>query len=277
LRLSDPGVRRALRLSANAGLVAILYWLNTYTPADLRLGILYVVPVVLATWHDGVVAGIVFAAAASVLRYLAGLEQMPGPTSLADRLLNEATFLLVVGVAMAGFAQLRRTQRELARLASHDPLTGALSAAAFSARLATELERARRYSRPLALLYLDLDDFKAVNDRHGHGTGDAVLRLVGDAIKGGLRQADVVGRLGGDEFAVLMPETVGEVALAAASRLATNIRSAFQGTPSVTVSIGVVASPASGGAPEELLRQADAAMYKAKRGGKDRVVQVASG
>ena len=134
----------------------------------------------------------------------------------------------------------------------------------------------RRYSRPLALLYLDLDDFKAVNDQHGHQTGDAVLRLVANAMRRAIRQSDIVGRLGGDEFGVLMPETDGVVAEAAATRLASGIRTVFQGTPSVTASIGLVSTinVASLGV-EELLRRADTAMYEAKRSGKDRVVQVA--
>lgn len=274
--LSGPGVRRALRLGSNAVLVGGVYWLNAYTPADVRLGILYVVPVLLVTWQDGLAAGIVFAIGTTALRYVVGVAQMPPGTLPAARLANEAGFLVVVGIAMAGLVQLRRTQQALARLASYDQLTAALTAPAFATRLKTELERARRYHRPLALLYMDLDDFKAVNDRHGHGTGDAVLRLVGDAIQRTLREADVVGRLGGDEFAVLMPETDGAVALAAANRLAMAIRSTFQGTPSVTISIGIVTAPESGGDPDALLRSADAAMYEAKRGGKDRVIQVAT-
>jgi diguanylate cyclase (GGDEF)-like protein len=125
------------------------------------------------------------------------------------------------------------------------------------------------------LLYLDLDDFKAVNDRHGHQTGDAVLRLVANATRRAVRQTDVVGRLGGDEFGVLMPETDGAVAEAAATRLATGIRTVFQGTPSVTASIGLVSAVnAAATGAEELLHRADQAMYAAKRSGKDRVVQV---
>ncbi|HXQ28209.1 MAG TPA: GGDEF domain-containing protein [Gemmatimonadales bacterium] len=269
-------MRRVLRLTANAGLVVAVYWLDAHTAPDVRLGMLYAVPVVLVTWQDGLAAGIVFLAGTVVLGYAVGLDQLPVGTPFATRIVNEGAFALVVGIAMAGLVQLHRTQRDLARLATYDQLTGALTSPAFTARLAGELERSRRYHRPLALLYVDLDDFKAVNDRHGHGTGDAVLRLVGDAIQRALRQADVVGRLGGDEFAVLMPETEGTVALAAATRLAANIRGAFQGTPSVTASIGVVASGDSGGLPEELLRRADTAMYEAKRGGKDRVIQAAN-
>jgi diguanylate cyclase (GGDEF)-like protein len=253
-----------------------VYWLSGHTPPDVRLGILYIVPALLVTWHDGLTWGIAFAAGTGVLRYVTGLDQMPADTPVAIRLANEAAYLIVLGVAMAGLAQLQRTQADLERLATRDELTGALNARAFAERLAQELERNQRYKRPLAILYLDLDDFKAVNDQHGHQTGDAVLRLVANATRRAVRQSDIVARLGGDEFAVLMPETDGGVAEAAATRLASGIRTVFQGTPSVTASIGLVSTANVVDArPEELLRRADQAMYEAKRMGKDRVVQVA--
>jgi diguanylate cyclase (GGDEF)-like protein len=102
-----------------------------------------------------------------------------------------------------------------------------------------------------------------------------VLRLVADATRTAVRQADIVGRLGGDEFGVLMPETDGMVAHAAATRLASSIRTVFRGTPSVTASIGVVSVTGTEAGTDELLQKADQAMYQAKRAGKDRVVQVA--
>ena len=132
-----------------------------------------------------------------------------------------------------------------------------------------------KHRQSLALLYLDLDDFKVINDTHGHQTGDAVLRLVADAMRSSVRQADIVGRLGGDEFAVLMPETDAPLANAAAQRLAAGLRTVFKGTPTVTASIGVVSCTVSDANTDELLRRGDQAMYEAKRGGKDRVVQVA--
>jgi diguanylate cyclase (GGDEF)-like protein len=275
-RLSPaPELRRALRLAGDIVLVGIVYVLNSHAPIDVRLGILYIVPVLLVTWHDGIIWGIAFAVGTGVLRYLTGLDQMAPDTPLVIRLTNEAAYLIVLGVAMAGLAQLQHTQTALRQMATQDELTGALNARAFEERLAQELERDRRYNLPLALLYLDLDDFKMVNDRHGHRTGDAVLRLVVNATRRAVRQSDIIGRLGADEFAVLMPETEGAVAEAAATRLAEGIRTVFRGTPSVTASIGVVAAVnAASIRAEDLLRRADEAMYQAKRGGKDRVVQV---
>ncbi|PYO61665.1 MAG: hypothetical protein DMD49_04825 [Gemmatimonadetes bacterium] len=268
-------LRRAARLLGAVLLVGLVYWVNAQSPPDVRLGILYIVPVLLVTWHDGLGWGSAFAVGTAVLRYVIGLEQMPPDTGVTVRIANEAAYLTVVGVAMAGLVQLRRTQAQLEGMAAHDPLTGVLNSRAFAERLSQELDRNRRYNRPLALLYLDLDDFKAVNDRHGHQTGDAVLRLVAEATRSAVRQSDIVGRLGGDEFAVLMPETEGSVAHAAATRLAAGIRTVFRGTPSVTASIGLVSSLGAERGVEELLRRADEAMYEAKRAGKDRVVQVA--
>ena len=270
-----PGLLRALRLLGWAALVGGVYLLNTRTPGELRLGILYVIPVLLAAWHDGMDWGIAFALATSLLRFSVGIDQMPASTLLDYRVLNEVAYLAVVGVAIAGLSQLRHTHSQLEQLATQDSLTNVLNARAFSHELAQELSRNRRYGRPLALIYLDLDDFKSVNDAHGHATGDAVLRLVADAMRGAVRQADVVGRLGGDEFGVLMPETDGDVAHAAANRLVICIRTVFRGTPSVTASIGVVAVSGTEAGTDELLRKADQAMYAAKRAGKDRVVQVA--
>ena len=270
-----PGVGRALRLAVLALLAGGVYVLNTRTPGDLRLGILYVIPVLLAAWHDGLHWGIAFAIATSLLRFSVGIDQMPPATTLDYRVINELAYLAVVGVAITGLSQLRQTHERLEQLATHDPLTNVLNARSFARELAHELSRNRRYGRPLALIYLDLDNFKAVNDAHGHATGDAVLRLVADSIGGAVRQADIVGRLGGDEFGVLLPETDGTVAHAAATRLAAGIRTVFRGTPSVTASIGLVAVSGTEAGTDDLLRKADEAMYAAKHAGKDRVVQVA--
>jgi diguanylate cyclase (GGDEF)-like protein len=268
-------MRPALRLAGYVALILAVYWANDRTPPEVRLGILYIVPVLLVTWTEGIAWGLGFAAATIGLREIVAWEQLPPGTPVLWRLVNAASYVVVLGVAMAGLQRLRHIQQQLSRLATNDPLTGLVNARSFAARLTQELERNRRYPRPLALLYLDLDDFKVINDSHGHQTGDAVLRLVADAMRSSVRQADIVGRMGGDEFAVLMPETDSALADAAAKRLVAGLRSVFKGTPTVTASIGVVSCSAPDANTDELLRRADQAMYEAKRTGKDRVVQVA--
>jgi len=272
---ASPALRRALRLAAYVVLMLLVYWANVFTPSTARLAILYVVPVLLVTWTDGVVWGIVFGVASIGLREMVAWDQMPPETPLGWRIANGAAYVAVVALAMAGLENLRRSQALLARLVIQDQLTNVLNARAFAERLTQELDRNRRYPRPLALMYMDLDNFKVINDTHGHQTGDAVLRLVADAMRSSVRQADVVGRLGGDEFAVLMPETDAQLADAAAKRLVASLRNVFQGTPNVTASIGVVSCTATDASTDDLLRRADQAMYDAKKMGKDRVVQVA--
>ena len=270
----SPTLRRVLRLTAYMLLTLTVYWLNVSTPPMARLGVLYIIPVLLATWTEGWLWGIVFGIASIALREAVAWGQMPNET-MVWRLVNGLAYVAVVGVAMAGLQRLRRSQAQLAQLVTQDVLTNVLNARAFADRLGQELERNRRYPRPLTLIYLDLDNFKVINDTHGHQTGDAVLRLVADAMRTSVRTADVVGRLGGDEFAVLMPETDAQLADGAAKRLAASLRTVFKGTPSVTASIGVVSCTATDASTDDLLRRADQAMYDAKKSGKDRVVQVA--
>jgi diguanylate cyclase (GGDEF)-like protein len=268
-------VGRVLRLVGYVLLTALVYWANSATPSTARLGILYVIPVLLVTWTDGLIWGVVFGIASVALRETVALDQMPLDTPLPWRLANAGAYVAVLAVAIAGLRNLRRSQAQLAQLVIQDQLTNVLNARAFADRLGEELDRNRRYPRPLALLYMDLDNFKIINDSHGHQTGDAVLRLVADAMRSSVRHSDIVGRLGGDEFAVLMPETDAPLADAAAKRLVAGLRNVFKGTPNVTASIGVVSCTATDASTDDLLRRADQAMYDAKKMGKDRVVQVA--
>ena len=272
---SSSALRQTLRLAGYVLVTLLVYWINAVTPTDARFGILYIIPVLLVTWTEGLAWGIVFAVGTSILRETIAWVQMPAETLMIWRVLTGLGYIAVLAIAMAGLQTLRRSQAEMARLIVLDPLTNVLNARAFADRLGQELERNRRYPRPLALMYMDLDNFKVINDTHGHQTGDAVLRLVADAMRTSVRTADVVGRLGGDEFAVLMPETDPQLADAAAKRLVASLRNVFKGTPNVTASIGVVSCTATDASTDDLLRRADQAMYDAKKTGKDRVVQVA--
>ena len=170
----------------------------------------------------------------------------------------------------------RRSQEaELRHLADHDPLTGLLNRRAFERALDQHLARVRRYGVQGALLMIDLDGFKAVNDQHGHGTGDAVLAGVAERLRARLRTSDLLARLGGDEFAALLPaadraeaEHVARVAVEVVRDL-----SPEQGPP-VTASVGAVVLAEPELTAHVVQRQADRAMYAAKRAGRDRSVVV---
>src|SRR2546428_3547624 len=118
-----PELRRGLRLGVALALTALVYWVNLRTPGAFRLGILYVIPVLLAAWHDGLAWGIVFAGATCVLRYLVGIDQMPADTPLDARLANELSYLAVVAAGIPGVLQLRGPPAQPELLAPPPPLT----------------------------------------------------------------------------------------------------------------------------------------------------------
>jgi diguanylate cyclase (GGDEF)-like protein len=164
-------------------------------------------------------------------------------------------------------------------LSQEDSLTGLTNLRGFLQRVDEELSRAKRYRQPLALLLVDLDGLKGINDRHGHRAGDLALRHVATAIRAELRSADVGARWGGDEFAILAPNTFG----AAAFKLGERVRGLISRTGPhgpVTASIGIavfgVAHPNDGINPLDLIGAADEALYAAKCQGRDRVASFAA-
>lgn len=174
----------------------------------------------------------------------------------------------------------RRLERQntlLARLAAFDDLTGVYNRRSMSSALEAEVTRCVRYHHPLALLLLDLDHFKRVNDTYGHAAGDDVLRHFVQRVIPVLRATDILCRYGGEEFCVIMPETCQPNAVRAAER----IRHLVEEEPfesdgfriPVTVSIGLACLPQEfGGGPDALLEHADRALYEAKNSGRNRVV-----
>jgi diguanylate cyclase (GGDEF)-like protein len=180
----------------------------------------------------------------------------------------------VAGLALDRARALEEAQAS-ARVAAIDALTGLFNRRHFHSRLDEEVERARRQSSPLALLLLDVDNFKQLNDRLGHLVGDAVLRVVGDVLRRSVRLFDVCARFGGDEFAILMPGSGTESTRHVAERIREGVEdSRPAGGPwsddvRVTTSIGLATF--AGGTAEDLIGRADQALYAAKREGRNRV------
>jgi diguanylate cyclase (GGDEF)-like protein len=183
----------------------------------------------------------------------------------------EAAALLAAQAAASMDAALALVRER--RTASTDPLTGLLNRRGFGDRLELELETAAAERRPLSLLVLDCDDFKAVNDRGGHERGDRVLAEIGTLIRARLASTGAAGRLGGDEFAVMLPDTDAGAAHVRADdlRVALSRGLADAGT-NLHLSIGVATYPFDGAGGTQLLRAADQALYVAKSSGKDLVV-----
>jgi diguanylate cyclase (GGDEF)-like protein len=165
--------------------------------------------------------------------------------------------------------------REAQRLSTTDPLTGLWNFRYLSMSLAREIERATRFRRPLSVLMLDLDHFKAVNDTHGHPRGDAVLRELAARLNEQIREVDVLARYGGEEFVLVLPETTLEGAAVLADRICTAVRREPFGEDGevplrLTVSVGVAGFPDHAASAATLVRVADDALYVAKEAGRDR-------
>ncbi len=164
-------------------------------------------------------------------------------------------------------------------LACTDPLTGLFNVAHFYKALEEELERGMRYGSPFAILFMDVDNFKDINDRLGHLYGDRVLKAIGEAIQSSLRGSDMAARYGGDEFTVILPETQVEGAVRVAERVRSRVEALGRklGVEPLTLSIGIAVFPLDGITSEELVRRADWAMYQAKKMGGNRVFRLGTG
>jgi diguanylate cyclase (GGDEF)-like protein/PAS domain S-box-containing protein len=189
---------------------------------------------------------------------------------------------LIASTAIRDASERKRLEEDLRHLAEHDPLTELMNRRRFETEVARQAALARRYGQGGALLSVDLDGFKAVNDTYGHAAGDELLRRTADVLRGRLRETDMAARMGGDEFAVLLPAAGPDEAAIVATDLLREVRevSAELGDPAGvrrTASIGIAFLEASDDTPEKLLRRADVAMYEAKAAGGNRFVQSVHG
>ncbi|WP_038054422.1 GGDEF domain-containing protein [Thioalkalivibrio sp. ALJ1] len=167
-----------------------------------------------------------------------------------------------------------RMEDEVRRLAHTDWLTGLANRLSLGDTLETEMERSRRYGRPLSLIMFDIDHFKDFNDDYGHETGDEVLKKLADTVRKALREADALGRWGGEEFMIVVPETPCKGAATMAEKLRQTVAAMKTSCPiSVTASFGVT-DMRPGDTPKTFARRVDEAMYQAKEAGRNRVVSL---
>jgi len=215
-----------------------------------------------------------------LMAHLSQFSQMCGLIRQRDHAVHQLELqnLALESLVAERTRQLESQNKQLERLATRDPLTGLYNRRYIEEKLEEETARSRRYGPPLAVLLLDLDNFKQVNDTLGHPVGDEVLVTVAESLRKDVRQVDAVGRMGGEEFIVVLPNTsaaaagvLGDRARGRVSRIDSVIKP--DGTPlSITVSGGIAQFEAQDQSPKEMLERADKALYQAKREGKDRVV-----
>lgn len=234
----------------------------------------YVWPVVFAAYYfplRALVAEIVLVAGC----YAAVLTVIDPGSIAVTRWLIVVTMLAGVGGLIVRLqARVDELVSRLSDSARRDPLTGLLNRRGFEERLATELARATRAERPVALVVGDVDHFKSVNDMLGHPAGDAVLLRVAKVLERVGRAGDTVARLGGEEFVFIVPDADREMAFELAERARLAVEKAFAQEPvPLTVSFGAVAFPADGTTADSLLATADRALYAAKNAGRNRSIR----
>lgn len=249
--------------------VAVVGALDYASGPDLSFSIFYVLPVSCAAWFHSRRAGTGLAILSAIVWYVADAGWARHSSPLLP-LWNSGVRLGFFVLISALFAELRSRLEAEERMADTDPLTGALNRRCFFERAQAEIERSARFGGPFTVVYLDLDDFKSVNDAGGHAAGDALLREVAGILRSASRSQDLVGRLGGDEFVLLLVETPANAASPVVERLRRQLEGVGPGR--VTASLGAVSYETPPSDVQQMVSRADALMFEAKRGGKNAVV-----
>jgi diguanylate cyclase (GGDEF)-like protein len=207
------------------------------------------------------------------------LEQPYSPSAVATGVLAMVYFAVsfhaYVDRSMSYFKRMRDYNMQLQDLASHDPLTRVFNAGAYYRACDQQIHASQRANQSFAVLFIDLDHFKSINDTYGHSVGDDVLRAVAQTVQTSVRRSDIVGRIGGEEFSVFLPNTQVQ----GAQQLAETLRLAIESIHievggvrlKITASIGVAVKRFDQETMQAIQQHADQAMYEAKRGGRNRV------
>jgi diguanylate cyclase (GGDEF)-like protein len=256
-------------------IVAFVGVLNYRSGHEVSLLLFYLVPVIQTAWFVGTRAGIIMAFICAVVWFYTNFfllsNSLPPLISFWDTFMRLGIFLIVAYIISIQSA-LKRALESEKELSRTDHLTGALNSRAFSEAAMSEINRASRYGHPFSIAYIDLDDFKTVNDRNGHTMGNLLLRSVVESIREHIRSTDICARLGGDEFAILFPETGDEPVSVIMSKIRMGLSEKMKekGWP-VTASIGLVTYLKPPESFDEMIRKVDEVMYQVKKSGKNSV------
>lgn len=237
---------------------------------DLSLSVFYLVPIAIASWYVNRPLGI-------VLSLLCSLAWLWADTTAKQSAIfflpiwNASIRLSFFTLASDLISLQKRAYQKERGFARTDGLTGIYNRRFFRETLRLEIERSRRYKTSFALAYLDLDNFKAVNDRLGHQEGDRLLKILAHQLRETLRANDTVGRLGGDEFAILLSQIEPAKVHRSLERVQAQLQASVSSRWSVGFSIGVVVFAQSPVSVEDAIAQADQVMYDIKKSGKNRL------
>lgn len=250
--------------------VLLIGLLDYITGSEISVSLIYLLPIMLLAWLKGSGPAAVMSIFSALVLLFADIIDRQAYTHLAISIWNAIMGLgifLIVGYSFAAIKKLLLLEQEHAHT---DYLTGVANARSFYEQIQMELARSARYRRPVTIAYIDVDNFKQVNDTLGHATGDKVLRAVAQTIKSSLRSVDFVSRLGGDEFAFFMPETDVDQANIAVRKVQVRLQSIVKDSEwPVSFSIGIATCDDSTCTADKLIKAADELMYAAKKEGKN--------
>jgi diguanylate cyclase (GGDEF)-like protein len=249
--------------------IGIIDYLTGY---EISFSLFYLIPITLIAWFAGrrfgMIASIISASILLLAEYLARQPYSHTAIYFWNSTVRAGFFIIVTLL----LARLNETLKREKVLSSHDFLTGAVNTRQFTKILQSEIDRSQRYQHSFTLVYIDIDNFKTINDQFGHSVGDRVLSTVVDYAKGLLRKTDTVVRLGGDEFAFLMPETDQNAAAAVISRVRRGLLYEMENKNwLVTFSMGALTFLDMPGSADEAIKLADDLMYSVKNNTKDAV------
>jgi diguanylate cyclase (GGDEF)-like protein len=265
---------RRLAVALGAGMLLCAAFIDYLTTAEVSVSAIYLFAILTVSWNCGASWGFLFAAIAFAFQVALGLMDGHPFTSNRSFFFAQGNVLLEYSIAILLTAQLRRLLERERHTARVDLLTGVRNRQGFHEVLESEVERHVRNGASFCLAYIDVDDFKGVNDRYGHAEGDRLLEAVGHVTAKSIRRSDTVGRLGGDEFAVFFPETNQAEAMAIEFKLREALTTITQPRPwwSVSFSIGIATFVSMPKSADAAMAYVDQLMYRAKRGGKSNTV-----
>ena len=239
---------------------------------EWALSLFYLFPICVVTWFVGRWAGMLISVISATSWLIADLMMIKTFSNVVIPFLNETFRLTVFFIITFTLSALNNALKEQKKLALTDPLTGTGNRRAFLKLADIEINRSRRFNAPFSIAYIDLDNFKRINDHFGHSAGDMLLISVANTIKRNIRTIDGIARLGGDEFALLFPETGDEAARSVAQKLQAELLDLMKKNKwPVTASIGVVTFNTPPLNIDEVIREADSCMYSAKQSGKNMI------
>jgi len=251
------------------GLLGILDYL---TGNEFTFSLFYLAPILLVTWAANLKTGQILSLLSALtligVQIAAGLEYSHPVFYFLNTLVRAAIYVILTDLV----DKLKKTQKKEQLAARTDFVTGVANRRYFHELLETEIERIRRYPHPITVVYMDMDNFKQVNDLFGHKMGDEVLRCIASELKSKLRKTDIIARLGGDEFALLLPSARLPEAEVVISKVRINLTEEMrQRNWPVTFSMGVVVCIAPPHSAEQIIDMADELMYEVKNSTKNNV------